>query len=64
MKQPFKIPCQSCDYVGILYLDSADIDKYLAGALVQNAFPYLTADQREMIISQTCNVCWDKMFAE
>ena len=34
------------------------------GALIQDAFPNMSADHREMLISGTCPVCWDKMFPE
>ncbi len=38
------------------YLDWAD------GMLVQDAFPYLTANEREMFISGICPDCWARMF--
>lgn len=31
---------------------------------VQDCFPYLTPDEREMFISGVCKVCWDDMFGE
>lgn len=30
--------------------------------LVQEVFPYLTPDERELITSHTCPVCWDNLF--
>lgn len=30
--------------------------------LVQNAFPELSLDQRELLISQICGSCFDEMF--
>lgn len=30
---------------------------------VQDIFPYLTNDERELLISGTCKECWDKMFS-
>ena len=38
------------------YLDWSD------GELAQVAFPYLSADEREMLITGICPTCWDKMF--
>jgi len=29
---------------------------------IQEAFPELSADDREMLISGTCPACWEKMF--
>ena len=39
------------------YLDWSD------GELAQVAFPYLNANEREMLISGICPTCWDKMFS-
>jgi hypothetical protein len=33
-----------------------------AGAYVQDAFPYLSAPEREQLISGTHPKCWDEMF--
>ena len=30
---------------------------------IQDIFPYLTPAERELLISQTCNECWNKMFS-
>jgi len=35
-----------------------------SGELVQNAFPYLSADERELLISGICPTCWDNLFSE
>ena len=32
-------------------------DKY-----IQEALPYLTAAERELLISKTCDKCWKKMY--
>lgn len=40
-------------------------DDWLArerGALAQDAYPYLSADDRELLISGVCGICYDKMF--
>ena len=34
------------------------------GLLIQDAMPYLTADEREVLISGTCGECFDNMFPE
>ena len=44
--------------------------EYVKGALVQNVFPYLTLQEREIIISQRmpyaylCEQCWDQLGEE
>ena len=30
---------------------------------IQDIFPYLTPAERELLISNTCQECWDKMFS-
>lgn len=32
--------------------------------LIIDIFPEWTIEQREMLLSQTCNECWNKMFDE
>ena len=34
----------------------------ISGELIQDALPYLSASEREMLISGTCDDCWQKMF--
>ena len=43
---------------------SDDLEDYQNEELIQNAFPYLTPDERELIISRICGKCFDKMFGE
>ena len=31
---------------------------------IQDIFPELSADDRELLISYTCPECWDKMFSD
>ena len=45
-------------------VESADYKNWQEGALIQDALPYLTTDQRELLISATCGTCWDDMFGE
>ena len=35
-----------------------DLTDHSNGALVQDVFSYLNANQRELIISGTCDQCW------
>lgn len=41
-----------------------DLFKYNHGTHVQNAFPYLSADDREFIISGVCPEAFDEMAGE
>lgn len=38
------------------------IKRYQNGALIQNAFPELTDNQREILLSGTCERGWNKLF--
>lgn len=55
--------CCHCGVEQSFDVISADYDNWQAGELAQNAFPYLSPGQREMMISQTCDTCWDRMFS-
>ena len=39
-----------------------DYDAWKGGKYAQDAFPYLTADEREFIISGTSPEGWEKLF--
>jgi hypothetical protein len=38
--------------------------EWQAGKLIQEAFPQLTADQREFLISRVCGPCFDEVTKE
>ena len=45
---------RTCPFTGehkmmVIYFDPADYEAWENGELIQNAFPYLTADEREFI---------------
>lgn len=41
----------------------ADMNRYLNGELIQNAFPYLSADEREVCMTGIDSIAWEEMFA-
>lgn len=41
----------------------ADMNRWLNGELVQVAFPYLSADEREVCMTGIDSIEWDEMFA-
>jgi hypothetical protein len=47
-----------------LSLDMDQLSKYNNGALIQNAFPHLTASEREFLKSGTTQEEWDCIFDE
>ena len=54
--------CPICGKENEIEVNMEDYFDWQNGKLVQNAFPYLSADEREMLISGICPKCWDKMF--
>ena len=54
--------CPFCGEMHEVHVNEDDYWDWQDGALVQDAFPYLTADEREMLISGICPKCWDKTF--
>ena len=57
--------CPFCGHANEIAVNEEDyFDWAFDGALVQDAFPYLSADEREMLISGICPTCWKKTFGE
>lgn len=57
------ITCESCGQLYILDVDKKDFNDYMYHVrYIQDAMPYLTAGERELILSKTCNTCYNKMF--
>lgn len=56
-------PCPFCGKVHEVTVSEADYAAWQGGELAQNAFPYLSADEREILISGICPTCWDNMFS-
>jgi hypothetical protein len=54
--------CPFCGHAHEVEVNEVDYWDWQDGELAQNAFPYLSADEREMLISGICPTCWDKMF--
>ena len=54
--------CPFCKHKNEILVYEDDFIAWQNGELAQNAFPYLSADDREMLISGICPTCWDGMF--
>ncbi len=57
----------TCRFCGTTHTMTVYIDDYFdwqEGTHIQEAMPYLTPAERELLISQTCQDCWDKMFGQ
>ena len=70
-EQDYSLTCNVCDETQTVRVCTVRKDKYLHGALVQDAFPEPEFDSayREQIIGlrvgkHVCNNCWDSLFSE
>ena len=50
--------CPFCGKKQIVTVKSEDYDKWENGELVQIAFPYLTSNERETLITGICDNCF------
>ena len=53
--------CGQEEEVPVYAEDYADWEN---GELIQNAFPYLSANQRERLMTGICPDCWDNLFRD
>lgn len=55
--------CPFCNKRHEVEVNEIDYLDWQDGVLMaQDAFPYLSADEREMLVSGICPICWDSMF--
>ena len=64
MDLDIELSCNHCDYEENLSVSECDYIACHNGKYIQDAFPYLTAGQRELMLSNTCDDCWQKFFPE
>lgn len=58
------ITCVGCGNKQIVTMKVVDYLAWKDGALIQNIAPYLSESERELLISQTCDTCWEEMFGK
>ena len=54
--------CIHCGFTNQLTLNAVDLATWRNGELIQNAFPKLNYQQRELIQTGIHPECWDDMF--
>ncbi len=54
--------CPFCGRANEVEVNEADYLDWQDGVLVQDAFPYLSADEREALVSGICPTCWESTF--
>lgn len=60
---PTCMVCRKGTPEGVL-VDREDYERYRKGEHIQNAFPYLSADVRETMMTGTHGKCFDDLFGE
>jgi hypothetical protein len=56
--------CFHCGQEGFVVVKSDDLDKYSAGAFIQEAFPEMPADRREQMLSGIHPECWNEIYGD
>lgn len=56
------VTCPFCGKESVVSVFASDYYAWLRSGLVQDAFPYLSAEERELLISGICPECWEKTF--
>jgi len=51
-----------CDEYELWVLDRAAVERWQAGENIQSAFPDMSVNDREILITGTHPACWDKLF--
>ena len=55
-------PCIRCHETSAITVDADGYRRWRSGRLIQEAFPDMSADNWELLISGTHEACWDAMF--
>ncbi len=62
MKRQMFFDCMICKKSYPLMIFPKDMQRWREGEKIQKALSYLKPGERELIISQTCEPCFDNMF--
>ncbi len=54
-------PCMGCGQQNSVEVDGEAYAYWQRGGLIQDAFPSLTVDERELLRTGTCPPCWDRL---
>lgn len=61
---PVQVQCRLCgkEHTLLVNRDDWDVFNSRPRPLIQDIFPYLSPNERELLISRTCDECWAKVF--
>jgi hypothetical protein len=63
-KVTIEVVCIQCRKPRAFEVTKEGYDAWVNGAHIQNDMPSVPEDDREILISQVCGPCFDKMFRE
>lgn len=58
----FHVKCVKCKTAHDVVVLAQQLLDYMNGALIQDAFPDKTKEERELMLSGICGDCWIKIF--
>ena len=61
-RRPMSVSCCHCGAEHSLMVNPEDIIRWQSDEYIQDCMGYLSAAERELLISQTCDDCWKNMF--
>lgn len=60
-----EVECHQCCDIHTIFYNRNDMVDWLSGSLpIQDALHYLSADDRELLLSGICGKCFSKMFPD
>lgn len=62
-----QIRCVNCGKLNVVYVNNEDWEEYYNSEerrYIQDIFPYLTPQERELLISGVCSQCWEDIFSD
>ncbi len=63
-RKPMTVKCAMCNVEHVIMVNPEDILAWQCGDYIQDVLAYLTAAERELLISQTCDACWKSIYGE
>ena len=63
-KRKVRVDCRICSNEFTLQVNQNDLEDWQEGKYIQDAMPYLSAGERELLISNICEECFTNLFGE
>ena len=61
--QSYSVRCNLCSKEYNIIADRNDYEAWISGdKFIKDALDYLSAEERELLVSKTCSSCWNNLF--